>query len=130
MRLRSKWNRISGLASLGLQGAVEYLIHQRGPAESGSVFRIHPRSLAHPLFIRHDSSDLDVFKQIFIDREYRCLDDLTEVRLVIDCGANVGYSSAYFLSHHPTSRIIAVEPDPENFAMLRRNLAHYRGRVH
>jgi FkbM family methyltransferase len=83
----------------------------------------------HPLLVRGDSSDFDVFDQIFIDREYRCLDDMTEVRLVIDCGANVGYSSAYFLSLHPNSRIIAVEPDPENFAMLKRNLAPYRSRV-
>ena len=53
----------------------------------------------------------------------------TGSELVIDCGANVGYSSAYFLSRHPSSRIIAVEPDPDNFAMLSRNLAPYGSRV-
>ena len=83
----------------------------------------------HRLFVRRGSSDLDVFDQIFIQNEYGCLDDLTDVRLVIDCGANVGYSSAYFLSRHPKSRIVAVEPDPENFAMLRRNLAPYGSRA-
>jgi len=81
------------------------------------------------MFVRRDSSDLVVFDEIFIHHQYGCLDDLTEVRLVIDCGANVGYSSAYFLSRHSKSRIVAVEPDPENFAMLRRNLAPYGSRV-
>ena len=47
----------------------------------------------HRLFVRRGSSDLDVFDQIFIQNEYGCLDDLTDVRFVIDCGANVGYSS-------------------------------------
>ena len=121
---------ISGLASvLGWRAASVYLIQRRRRSEPGSVFRIQPRSSMHPLFVRRGSSDVDVFDQIFIQHEYRCLDDLTEVRLVIDCGANVGYSSAYFLSRHPKSRIVAIEPDPENFAMLRRNLAPYGSRV-
>jgi FkbM family methyltransferase len=44
---------------------------------------------------------------------------------VIDCGANVGYSSAWFLSRFPACRVLAVEPDAGNFAALRRNLAPY-----
>jgi FkbM family methyltransferase len=107
---------------------VKYLIERR-PRERGSVFSIHPRLSMHPLFIRRGTSDLQVFDQIFVECEYRCLDDLTQVDLIIDCGANVGYSSAYFLSRFPNSRIVAVEPDPENFAMLSRNLAPYGRRV-
>jgi hypothetical protein len=42
------------------------------------------------------SSDLHVFRQIFVEREYGCLDDLADVRLIIDCGANAGYSSGSF----------------------------------
>src|SRR5262245_60653570 len=129
LRPRSRWNEVSRLPRvLGWVGAVKYLIEGKRD-KPNSVFRVHPRWSMHPLFGRRYSSDLDVFDQIFIQREYECLDDLREVGLVIDCGANVGYSSAYFLSHHPKSRIIAVEPDPENFAMLRRNLAPYGTRV-
>ena len=43
--------------------------------------------------------------------------------LIIDCGANIGCSSAYFLSRYPACRVIAVEADAENCAELRRNLA-------
>jgi FkbM family methyltransferase len=128
-RLGSKWDQISGLASLGWPSSIKYPLMRWSSLSDESVFWIHPRSIIHPLFIRPNSSDLDVFDQIFINREYRCLDRMAEVRLIIDCGANVGYSSAYFLSQHPHSRIIAVEPDPENFDMLRRNLDLYAGRV-
>ena len=120
---------ISGLTSVGCWAAVEYLIQRWHWSVPGSVFRIHPRATMHPLFGRAGSSDIHAFAQIFIHREYGCLDDLKDVRLVVDCGANIGYSSAYFLSRHPNSRLIAVEPDPENFAMLRRNLAPYGSRV-
>jgi FkbM family methyltransferase len=51
------------------------------------------------------------------------------VRLIIDCGAYVGYSSRYFLHRYPNARLIAVEPDPGNFAMLQKNLAPYGDRV-
>src|SRR5262245_51635214 len=119
--LRSKllfWNDVA--SALGPRVAFQYMIQRRRRSKSDAVFRIHPRSSMYPLFGRRSSSDVEVFHQVFIEREYKCLDDLSDVGLIIDCGANVGYSSAYFLSKHPTSRIIAVEPDPDNFAMLRR----------
>jgi len=84
---------------------------------------------AHPLEARAGSTDLRVFKQIFVEREYACLDDLEKVDLVIDCGANVGYSSAWFLSRWPASRVLALEPDAENFAALAANLAPYGPRA-
>lgn len=130
LRPRARWKRLSALAGvLGWRAAVKYLIERRRQRAPGSVFSVHPRSSMHPLFMRRGTSDLQVFDQIFVQCEYRCLDDLTEVGLIIDCGANVGYSSAYFLSCFPNCRIIAVEPDPENFAMLSRNLAPYGCRV-
>ncbi|MGH7665079.1 MAG: FkbM family methyltransferase [Gemmatimonadaceae bacterium] len=82
-----------------------------------------------PLLCRARTSDRDVFRQIFLEREYSCLDGLADARTIVDCGANVGYSSAYFLSRYPRSRVIAVEPDPRNFAWLQRNLEPYGDRV-
>jgi FkbM family methyltransferase len=75
------------------------------------------------------SSDSAVFDQIFIDEEYSCLRDLEDVRVGLDLGANVGFSSAYFLSQFPNSRFIAVEPDDRNIAICRTNLRPYGGRV-
>lgn len=82
-----------------------------------------------PLVCRPETSDRNVFRQIFIEREYSCLDGLSNVDLVIDCGANVGYSSAYFLTSFPKCKVICIEPDPLNFAVLQKNLAPYGERV-
>jgi FkbM family methyltransferase len=43
--------------------------------------------------------------------------------LIIDCGANIGASVAWLSAHYPEAHIVAVEPAPENFALLRRNCA-------
>ncbi len=92
-------------------------------------FRLFSRHAQHALWCRPQTSDLDVFRQIFLEREYSCLDRAQGVELVLDCGANVGYSSAYFLSRFPQCRVIAVEPDAGNFAAAQRNLLPYGQRV-
>jgi FkbM family methyltransferase len=91
-------------------------------------FKLTSRLLQYPVYARRGTSDLEVFDQIFVSREYRCLDSLKEQGLIIDCGANVGYSATYFLSVFPNSFVVAVEPDPDNFNMLQRNLRPYEGR--
>ena len=94
-----------------------------------TVVEAHSKYLAHPVYFRPGSSDMMVFTQVFVEREYACLDDLQNVDLVIDLGGNVGYSSAYFLSRFPTCHVIVVEPDAANFELLQLNLAPYAGRV-
>ena len=92
-------------------------------------YQLWSRNSKFPLICRSNTSDIDVFKQIFVGREYSCFDDLSNVDLVIDCGANVGYSSAYFLTRFPKCNVICVEPDQSNFTMLEKNLAPYKDRV-
>ncbi len=72
---------------------------------------------------------MEVFHQIFICEEYSTLRGLENVSQVLDLGANVGYSSAYFLSCFPNSCVLAVEPDDENFEVCRMNLKPYGDRV-
>lgn len=96
---------------------------------TGPQILLRSKHALYPLRCRPNTTDVHVFRQIFGDREYRCLDDVTGVRLVIDCGANVGYSAAYFLSRHPNAKVAAVEPDPANFEILRANLAGYGDRA-
>ena len=43
--------------------------------------------------------------------------------LIVDAGANIGLASLYFRDQYPDALIVAVEPEPGNFAMLRRLLA-------
>jgi FkbM family methyltransferase len=41
--------------------------------------------------------------------------------LIVDCGANIGTSAQWFSAIYPEAHLIAIEPDPANFALLRKN---------
>ncbi|MBN8623652.1 MAG: FkbM family methyltransferase [Flavobacteriales bacterium] len=51
-------------------------------------------------------------------------DDLDPV--IIDCGANVGFSVLYFKITHPGAKIYAFEPDSKNYGFLQKNIQSYR----
>ena len=77
-----------------------------------------------PLLVRARTSDVLVFYDVFVEAHH-AVPMRREPRLIIDAGANVGYASAYFASRFPGARIVALEVDAGNFAMLRRNVAPY-----
>jgi FkbM family methyltransferase len=114
----------------GWSGPVSYWFGRRISRllPRGRKLSLRSRFARARLVFRTGTSDLDVFHQIFVDREYRCLDDLTDAKLIIDCGANVGYSAAYFLNRFPRCRLIAVEPERGNFAVLSENLRPFADR--
>ena len=115
---------------LGLLGACLYALARiRDRFYPVGTSLLTSRFAKHALRCRHGTSDLSTFHQIFIEREYACLDNLEHVDLIIDCGAYVGYSSAYFLTRFPNSHVVAIEPDPHNFSVLRTNLTLYGKRV-
>lgn len=117
------------VSAFGLRGVAEYLLWSKVSRRMFPASRArHPLAL-HPLWCRWGGSDYFVFNQIFRHPEYACVAGLPRVELVIDCGANAGYSAAYFLSRYPQCRLIAVEPEPGNFALLQRNLAPYGERA-
>ena len=43
------------------------------------------------------------------------------IRTILDCGANIGVETLRFRLHHPQAEIMAVEADPDNFALLASN---------
>lgn len=60
-------------------------------------------------------------KENFIDHQLEFKSEKTDP-LIIDCGANVGVTCAYFKSIYPKSKIKAYEADPEIFGYLRKNV--------
>lgn len=85
----------------------------------------------YPVFMRSGgSSDPEVFDQIFVEEILAEVVSRTRsAQFIIDLGANVGYSSIYFLNAFPHSFVLAVEPDPENARICTRNLAPYGDRA-
>ena len=41
--------------------------------------------------------------------------------LILDCGANIGASVLWFAARYPEAHVLAVEPAPDNFALLQMN---------
>ncbi len=92
--------------------------------------RIQPKGIKTVLTLRGGtSSDKDVFRQIFIEREYGVLDQMTPPAFIVDAGANIGLSSVYFLNRFPDAHILAIEPDPDNYVVCCENLKSYGDRV-
>ncbi|MCF6289559.1 MAG: FkbM family methyltransferase [Desulfobacterales bacterium] len=77
-----------------------------------------------PFYIRMLASDVSVYDQIFILREYD-FETRKEPAVIIDAGANSGLTSIWFANRFPDSRIIAIEPEKNNFAILKKNIAPY-----
>ena len=112
-----------------MQWAALHLAAKRGLPQP-AVWHVRPRQVEHTLQARlRGSSDPRAFEQIFIVEEYSCLRELNEPSLVLDLGANVGFSAAYFLSVFPKALLVAVEPDERNLAICKANLSPYGDRV-
>ncbi len=82
-----------------------------------------PRLLLRPRHV--GNNDYGVAHEVFVQRQYACPRPLPpgDVRLVVDLGANVGFSCLYWLAQYPAARLIAFEPHPGHAAQLRANLA-------
>ncbi len=102
-----------------------FLMHRRlfGLLSSISLFW---KLCTHILRIRINTTDKEVFAQVFIRKNYRLGFLNLHPSTIIDGGANVGYASIFFAITYPLARIFAVEPEESNFEMLLRNVRYYR----
>ena len=90
------------------------------------------------VLVRAGDSDMAAVRQMFSAREYdfsssNPTNQRVQVKyksilrsggkpIIVDAGANIGAASLAFAAQFPEARIVAVEPDPANAALLRRNL--------
>jgi FkbM family methyltransferase len=94
-----------------------------------AVVELKVRNASHPLRMRTgNSSDRQVLRQIFAYGDYEPV-RLTNPETIIDLGANVGYSSSYFLSKYPSVKVMAIEPERDNFRMCCENLRPFGERA-
>lgn len=89
-------------------------------ALGGRERRLSVPGLPAKIRVRANDSDLVMFEQVFVGRDYE-FDPGFEPSTIVDAGANAGYASLYFLRKYPAARIVAIEPDSENCETLRLN---------
>jgi FkbM family methyltransferase len=107
---------------------------------SGSV-AIEVEQLPQAITLRPTTSDWAVFEKIFVELEYDIADWPIHARaiaryasrlktaqttpLIIDCGANIGLAAIWYAREYPDAHVIAIEPEPSNFALLLQNTRGY-----
>jgi FkbM family methyltransferase len=82
-----------------------------------------------------DSSDAQVYEQIFVRQEYGQvlewflkMNPVGEIRSILDVGANIGCAALYFCHRFPRADIYCVEPEESNYARLELNIGINPGR--
>jgi FkbM family methyltransferase len=110
----------------GRADAVRLLMH---PVLPRRVDRLRGVRYSAPLYFRPRTSDPKVICSVLAQQDYQAVADLANVRLIVDCGANIGCTTFFLLHAYEHARAIVIEPDPSNMAMCRRNLHPFRHRV-
>lgn len=72
-------------------------------------------------------ADLSVFEEIFVDRDYKIVDEIIKrASVVIDVGAHLGFFSLYCAFLNPNVKVFSFEPDERNYGLLKKNLQENR----
>lgn len=102
------------LITFGMQGLILFLTIEIFKRE-----RIRIPRYPYPVTLRRNSTDVKVFREVFLFQEYKL--PVAEPRVIVDGGANIGLTSIYFSIRYPGATIYAVEPSESNFASLKEN---------
>ena len=93
-------------------------------SRAGTLVRADVPTLRHPVYLRARTTDALVLKQLAFEH-VAAFHLPTPPAFIVDAGANIGLSSATLATRYPEARIVALELDAGNFAVLQRNVAPY-----
>lgn len=90
----------------------------------------HFRVNGHPFYYRTGTTDLSAINEVLLRRgaksEYHFPLE-GDPGVILDIGAHIGSATVYFARKYPAARIFSLEPHPDNFELLRKNVAPYPG---
>ena len=92
----------------------------RRPGRRWHVLRLRVGD-TRPAVAVSDYGELEVMRDILLDDEY-ALPETFAPAVILDVGANIGLAALRFRASYPDAEIVAIEPDPETFAKLERNV--------
>lgn len=92
-----------------------------------SELTIVPPGIGHPVHLRLQTSDFCAYRDVLVSREKQYDPDVEDFdpAIIVDAGAHIGMASIGFARRYPRATIIALEPEPANFAVLLRNVSSY-----
>jgi FkbM family methyltransferase len=89
---------------------------------SNQLVKLHHPKLGYDLWVRPGTSDMMAVHEVLLKEEYK-LPERFRAKFIVDLGASIGDSAMYFASRYPKARIVAVEMEESNFALLEKNIA-------
>jgi FkbM family methyltransferase len=96
-------------------------------SKKNSKFYAKASFLKKPFELRDNESDKAIFFQVFYEKQYNLYGiDFPEATKIIDGGANIGCASVYFSIRFPKAKILAVEPENNNYQLLEKNIEPYQ----
>ena len=102
------------------------------PEDHGNhpVVTFHPACLSGKgLLCRPGTRDRSSLNDLLFHQAYLPPKPLHNPKVIVDLGANVGYTVAHFAALYPTARIIGLELDANNFMMAQQNTDWCKDRV-
>jgi len=98
---------------------------------NGPFITIKSAVFKNEITLRKDQSDPYIFDQVFTEQQYDFPHpDPSSVKWIIDAGANIGLAAVYFSEKFPDAKIISIEPDINNFTLLKKNTSAYPNVIH
>jgi FkbM family methyltransferase len=118
-------NIINSIRLYGLNDGVKLFYSML--AKKNSTYQAKASFLKQPFTLRDNKSDRPIFYQVFYEKQYDLYGiDFPDATRIIDGGANIGCASVYFSIRFPKAEILAIEPEKDNFSLLKRNSEPYR----
>jgi FkbM family methyltransferase len=111
-------------AIFGYTRGASLLLASRRASKLGQRMEVMLPGTDIPLTLRLGTSDISVFKEIFIDLEYGWVFN-SSPKVIVDVGGYIGLSAAFFARTYPDAMIIAIEPDARNYELLMRNTTRF-----
>jgi FkbM family methyltransferase len=111
-----------------VHGSAAFAMRELSGARRTAGYRLRGSELT--VHVRHSTTDSSILDEIFLRRIYEppsAVDErlraLERAPRIADLGANVGLFGAFALARWPGATLLALEPHPENAALLRRTVA-------
>jgi hypothetical protein len=102
LAMRVKWYRTeTGRAVLGVCQGLKRVVLR-------AIFHGLRLTQAYGFTIRPGTSDLWTVMETFERKIYLPLRTLSDVRVIVDLGANIGDTAVFFAQHYPHAKVIAV----------------------
>jgi FkbM family methyltransferase len=108
---------------IGILATLSYFL-QRIILPKNQLIGLKLKGLPHEVFLRNKTYDVHIFYQIFIQEDL-FLNYEEGISTILDCGANIGLATLYYQRMFHNVRIIAIEPENENYRLLVKNTQKY-----